>query len=225
MMAGQGNAAGAMAALEKLCQAYWYPLYAFCRRHGCSPADGEDLTQQFFAGFLKQDAFAVASPERGRFRGFLLASFKHFLTNEHHRRLAIKRGGRIRFVSLNDTDLETHFRNEPVDDWTPEDQYDRAWAMTLLRNVMAGLMAEYESAGKAGVFAALQGFLTGDTCDVTYEEIGAGLGMSESAVKMAVLRLRQRYGQKLRQEIARTLKDPSAVEEEWRHLAQALARR
>lgn len=223
MMAGQENSPAAGAALERLCQIYWYPLYAYCRRQGCAPPDGEDLTQQFLVSFIERNSFATATPERGRFRNFLLTSFKNFLANEHHRRTTVKRGGRMAFVSIDDTDLETQFRNEPVDSTTPEHNYDRAWAMTLLGKVMKDLKADYAAAGKVAAFETLQGFLTGDKSDQTYVTIGNEMGVSESAVKMAVMRLRQRYGQMLRREIAHTLADPAGVEEELRHLVQAMS--
>jgi len=227
LVAGQAASAEAASALETLCRTYWYPLYAYCRRQGHSPHDCEDFTQQFFAAFLERNSFATATPERGRFRNFLLASFKNFLANDHHRRSAVKRGGRIAFVSLDDTDLETQYRNGPADHATPEHQYDQAWALTLLDKVMKDLKADYAASGKSATFDALQVFLTGGTCDAnaTYGFIGVGLGMSESAVKMAVLRLRQRYGQMLRREIAQTLDNPEEVGDELLHLAQALAGR
>lgn len=223
--AGGATSPDAVAALESLCRTYWYPLYAYSRRQGHSPADSEDLTQQFFASFLERNSFAAASPERGRFRSYLLASFKNFLANEHHRRMTTKRGGRFAFVSIDDSQLETHFQNEPADHASPERQYDHAWAITLLAKVAADLKAEYESAEKSALFAALQVFLTGAKGEVGYEAIGANLGLSESAVKMAVLRLRRRYGELLRREITQTLNDPRSVEDELRHLLEAITRK
>lgn len=225
LRAGRETSTECAAALEHLCRSYWYPLYTYCRCHGQSPPDAEDLTQHFFATFLIKNSFSAATPDRGRFRNFLLASFKNFLANEHHRRMTLKRGGRMAFVSLDDTDVETHYRNGAADRATPEHAYDHAWALTLLDKVMRDLKAEYETAGKLASFEKLQVFLTGSQGDATYEHLGAEMGVTESAVKMAVMRLRQRYGQKLRQEIAHTLNDPSAVEEELRHLVAALARR
>lgn len=223
--AGGTTSPEVMAALKLLCRTYWYPLYAYSRRQGHGPADSEDLTQQFFASFLERNSFAAAKPERGRFRNYRLASFRNFLANEHHRRTTAKRGGRFAFVSMDDTALETHFQSEPADPSTPERRFDYAWAMTLLSKVAGDLQAEYDSAGKADIFAALQVFLTGATGDVGYETVGAGVGMSESAVKMAVMRLRRRYGELLRREIARTLNDPLGVEDELRHLLEAVARK
>jgi RNA polymerase sigma-70 factor (ECF subfamily) len=225
LTAGQSDSPGAAVALERLCRSYWYPLYAYSRRQGQSPADAEDLTQQFFAAFLGRNSFAAADRERGRFRNFLLASFKNFLANEHHRRMTVKRGGRMGFVSLDDTDFEANYRNEAADHASPEQWYDHAWALTLLNKVSKDLRAEYVAAGKGVAFEALQIYLTGEQTGITYERVGAGLGISESAIKMAVMRLRHRYGQLLRREIAQTLSDPSGVEDELRHLVEALSRR
>lgn len=224
MSAGGQDTQAASTALEQLCRAYWYPLYAYTRRQGYSPSDGQDLTQQFFAVFLEKNYFSLADRERGRFRCFLLASFKHFLANEHHRSRAVKRGGQYAFISWDDTDAEGLYSNEPASESSPDLLFDHAWTLTLLEKVMKGLQAEYASRGQAGVFEALQIFLTGEKSELTYEEIGKNLSMSESAVKMAVSRLRQRYGQMLRLEVAHTVTDPAAVEEELRHLVGVLSR-
>lgn len=224
MMAGQDGSPAAAAALEQLCRTYWYPLYAYCRRQGYGQPDGEDLTQQFFSVFLAKNSFAAATPDRGRFRNFLLASFRHFLANEHHRSQTAKRGGRFAFVSWDEIELESHYQNEPMDGLTPEKLFDQAWAFTLLGRAMKDLRDEYAAAGKGQLFDALQVFLTGEKTEITYEEIGAMLQMGESAVKMAVSRLRQRYGQMLRREIAHTVTEPAWVEDELRHLVGVLSR-
>lgn len=224
LQARQSNLPEANAALESLCQAYWYPLYVFCRRQGNNPADSEDLTQQFFAKFLERDSFAKATPDRGRFRNFLLTCFKNFLANENDRRMTEKRGGDVTMLSLDDTKFETHYLNESAHPASHECHYDQAWTLTLLGKVMKDLKTEYASAGKAAIFDSLQVFLTGGKGDTTYAKLGQELGMSESAIKMAVLRLRQRYGQLLRREIAHTLNDTSRVEDELRHLVATLAR-
>lgn len=224
LMAGQENSPAAAAALERLCRAYWYPLYAYCRRQGHSAQDGEDLTQQFFTVFLAKNSFAVATPDRGRFRNFLLASFKHFLANEHQRSQTARRGGRFAFVSWDETEPEAHYRSGSGDGLTAEGLYDQSWAFALLGTAMKSLRAEYTGSGKGQVFEALQVFLTGEETEVTYEQIGAELQMSESAVKMAVSRLRERYGKKLRHEIAQTVTDPAWVEDELRHLVGVMSR-
>jgi RNA polymerase sigma-70 factor (ECF subfamily) len=224
MTAGQNNSPAAAAALEKLCRTYWYPLYAYCRRNGHTQPDGEDLTQQFFAVFLAKNSFAAATPDRGRFRSFLLASFKHFLANEHHRSQAVKRGGNFAFVPWDEIEPETRYRAEPADGSTPERLFDQTWALTLLDRVMRELQGEYASAGKGPTFDELQVFLTGEKADATYEEIGVRLQMSESAVKMAVSRLRQRYGQMLRREVMHTVTNPAEAEDELRHLVGVMGR-
>src|SRR5689334_11835691 len=143
MAAGQLHSPAAADALERLCRDYWYPLYAYCRRNGYNQPDGEDLTQQFFAAFLTRNSFAAATPARGRFRSFLLASFKHFLANEHHRSRAAKRGGKYAFVSWDEIEPEARYRAEPTDGFTAERLFEQAWAFTLLDNVMRALQAEY----------------------------------------------------------------------------------
>ena len=223
LLAGQEGSAEAASALENLCRTYWYPLYAYARRQGHSPPDGEDLTQQFFAGFLEKKYFGLANPGRGRFRSFLLASFKHFLTNEYHRTRAVKRGGGASVFSWDAADTEERYRLEPASETAPDKLFERTWVLTLLNKVMKDLQQEYLHAGKGHVFEALQIFLSGDRSEATYAEVGRGVQMSESAVKMAVSRLRQRYGERLRNEIANTVDGPAAVEEELRHLFSTLA--
>lgn len=223
LLAGKTGSPEADSALEELCRTYWYPLYAFARRQGQNPSDAQDLTQQFFAVFLEKKYFSLADPNRGRFRSFLLASFKHFLANEHHRSKTIKRGGRTSFVSWDEALAETQYHNELSSYASPDKLFEHAWALTLLDKVMKELQREYSGAGKAKVFEALQVFLTGNRSEATYEEIGRGLAMSEAAIKMAVSRLRRRYGDRLREEIAQTVGEPSMVEEELRYLAGTLA--
>ena len=224
LLAGQETSPATASALENLCRTYWYPLYAYARRQGHSPADGQDLTQQFFAGFIEKKYFSLADPERGRFRSFLLASFKHFLANEYHRNRAAKRGGQYAFVSWDETEAETHYRNEPAHETSPDKMFEQAWVLTLLEKVMKTLRQEYVQAGKERIFDALQIFLSGEKAEATYADIGRGLDMSESAVKMAVSRLRRRYGEHLRAEIAHTVSGAASVEDELRHLLAALSR-
>lgn len=222
LLAGQEGTHASVSALESLCRGYWYPLYAFARRQGHGPEDGQDLTQQFFATFLEKKHFALADRERGRFRSFLLASFKHFLANEYHRGRAAKRGGGAKVISWDAADTEERYAHEPASAAAPDRQFDQAWAMTLLDRAMTGLRREYAEAGKEKVFDALQQFLSGEKSEVTYAALGAELGMGESAVKMAVSRLRQRYGERLRAEVAHTVNAPAAVDEELRYLFSAL---
>lgn len=221
-LAGQDESPAAATALEQLCRTYWYPLYAYARRQGHSPPDGEDLTQQFFAAFLEKKYFSLADRDRGRFRSFLLASFKHFLANEYHRSQTAKRGGRCSIVSWDAADTEERYRQEPASETSPDKLFARTWALLLLDKVMKDLAQEFARAGKEQIFDALQVFLSGEKSAASYAEIGANLQMGESAIKMAVSRLRQRYGEKLRNEIAQTLTGDTSVEDELRHLISAL---
>jgi RNA polymerase sigma factor (sigma-70 family) len=223
MLAGQGDSPQAASALEQLCRNYWYPLYAYARRQGQSAPDAQDSTQQFFAVFLEKKYFGLANRDRGRFRSFLLGSFKHFLANEYHRSRAAKRGGKCAFVSWDETEAETHYLNEPAAELTPDKLFEQAWALTLLQKVMEKLRQEHERAQKKEIFDALEIFITGEKSDVTYKAIGERLNMSESAIKMAVSRLRQRYGEMLRNEIAQTLAEPAAIEDELRYLLRAVS--
>lgn len=222
MLAGKDSPKAA-SAMEELCRNYWYPLYAFARRQGSNAADAQDLTQQFFAVFLEKKYFGLANQDRGRFRSFLLGSFKHFLANEYHRSRAAKRGGAYAFVSWDETEAEKHYGNEPACELTPDKLFEQAWAFRLLQKVMENLRAEYGRTRKTQIFEALEVFLTGQKSDVTYKAIGERLNMSESAVKMSVSRLRQRYGELLRSEVAQTVTEPANVEDELRHLMSALS--
>src|SRR5688572_12882483 len=173
LLAGQEDSPEAISALEQLCRTYWYPLYAYARRQGHNPQDGQDLTQQFFAVFLEKNYFGLANPDRGRFRSFLLASFKHFLVNEHHRRSATKRGGQCSFISWDEADAEGHY--DLAGAASPDELFEHAWALTLLGKVMTDLQQEYVRGGKGRVFDALQIFLTGEKSETGYEEIGEAL--------------------------------------------------
>jgi len=224
LLAGQEDSPQAASALEHLCRTYWYPLYAYARRQGHSPPDGEDLTQQFFAGFLEKKYFGLADPDRGRFRSFLLASFKHFLANEYNRSQTSKRGGQYAFVSWDEAEAEARYRNEVTHETSPDKLFEQTWVLTLLEKVMKDLQQDYVRAGKQKIFDALEVFLSGEKSEATYKEIGERLQMGESAVKMAVSRLRRRYGEMLRSEIAHTVTGPTCVEDELRHLLGALSR-
>jgi RNA polymerase sigma-70 factor (ECF subfamily) len=211
-------------ALEKLCRAYWYPLYAFVRRNGHGPHEAEDLTQEFFARLLKKNYLKAVTVEGGKFRSYLLTLLKHFLVNEWHRESAQKRGGGSTLLSIDDKAAETRYACQPVDHSTPETLFERSWAMTLLDQVMNRLRDDYAASGKGKVFAALQDYLSGAERLVPYAELGAGLGMSEGAVKIAVHRLRHRYGELLRAEIAQTVSTPEEIEGEIRNLITVTAR-
>ena len=213
----------AQAALAKLCQTYWYPLYAFVRRQGHSPPDSQDLTQEFFARLLAKNYLAGVAPEKGNFRSFLLASLKHFLANEWDRAHAAKRGAGQTMISLDDTEAEERYRLEPVDNMTADKLFDRRWVMTLLEQVMARLRFEYAQNGNANLYEKLKDCLGGSRASAPYAQLAAELRMSEGAVKVAVHRLRARYRELLREEIAQTVTTQGEVDEEIRHLFSLLS--
>ena len=225
LTAGSSDTTGARHALEKLCQTYWYPLYAYVRRRGFSPPDAEDLTQEFFARFLEHDWVTNADREKGRFRTFLLSAMNHFLANEWDKARAQKRGGGAPLLPLQFDTAETRYCREPAENVTPEEHFERHWALALLETVTGRLRAEYEQEGKGDLFAALHPCLVGDRTAQPYEELAKTLALSLSAVKSAVHRLRQRYRQLLREEIAHTVAGPGEVEAELRHLIAALGGR
>ena len=205
-------------ALAKLCQTYWYPLYAFVRRQGHSPHDAQDLTQEFFARLLAKNYLAGVAPEKGNFRSFLLAAMKHFLANEWDRAHAAKRGGGQAIISLDDTDAEERYQLEPVDNMTADKLFDRRWVLTLLEQVMTRLRSEYAELGNAELYAKLKDNLAGSRESAPYSQLATELKMSEGAVKVAVHRLRARYREMLREEIAQTVSNQAEVDEEIHHL-------
>ena len=211
-------------ALATLCETYWYPLYAFLRSRGYDAEDAQDLTQAFFARMLEKHAISQADPARGRFRSFLLASLKHFAANERDREMAKKRGGATPIVSLEIQSAEGRFQMEPPTEETPERVFDRHWALTLLNRVMSRLDAETTQSGKRVQFEYLKAYLTGEQPQLSYAETAAHMGMSEGAVKVAVHRLRRRFRDLVRDEIAQTVESPEDVEDELRHLWSAVAR-
>ena len=209
-------------ALATLCEAYWYPAYAFIRRQGNDADAARDLTQEFFTRVLEKHYFRDADPTRGRFRAFLLTSIRHFLSNERDREQALKRGGRMSKLSLDVDTAEGAYQLEGRDDLTPEKLFDARWASVLLDRALARVKQEYLAAGKHQVFEHLHGFLTGDSDDVPYAEAARTLGTSEGAVKVAVHRLRRRFRDALVHEIAETVSDPADIDAEIRHLLQAV---
>jgi RNA polymerase sigma factor (sigma-70 family) len=210
-------------ALEKLCRSYWYPLYAFVRRQGNGPHDAQDLTQAFFARLLEKNYLEEVDRAKGRFRSFLLAALKHFLANDWDRQRALKRGGAQCHIPIDTQFAETRYGLEPGHEQTPEKLFERRWALTLLDQVLARLREEFVAAGKEQHFDELKVVLTSDKNTIPYVQLGARLELSEGAVKVAVHRLRQRYRDVLRAEIAETVASPDEVEEEIRHLFAALA--
>jgi len=222
LAASDGEAAGQQA-LEQLCQTYWYPLYAFVRRRGYDPHEAQDLTQEFLLRLIEKKSLQSVAPERGRFRSFLLAALKNFLINEWSRTQRQKRGGGRQLISLDEQTAEARYRIEPVESATPETLFERAWAETLLDHVLALVAREYRESGKTELFDELKPFLCGEKGSATYAQIAARHAISEGAVKMAVLRLRQRYAALLRAEIGQTLESPAEIEEEIRHLRARVA--
>ncbi|MBI2949058.1 MAG: sigma-70 family RNA polymerase sigma factor [Verrucomicrobia bacterium] len=222
LAAGAADSPHAAAALENLCQVYWYPLYAYVRRAGHPPHDSQDLTQEFFARLLGRNDLAQVRPEKGKFRSFLLASMKHFLANEWKKAKRLKRGGGQTFVPIDVTDCETRYGEEPADLVAPDKIFERRWALTLLERTLAQLRQEYAADGRTELFEVLKTFLIGGTDLPTYAEIASGLGLREDTVKMSVHRLRKRYRETLRQEVAHTVSSPAEIDEELRHLFDAL---
>jgi RNA polymerase sigma-70 factor (ECF subfamily) len=212
----------ALAALERLCRTYWYPLYAYVRRHGHAPADAEDLVQGFFAQLLRRQSFQLADPHRGRFRSFLLASLNHFLADAANRASTLKRGGGQPVLSLDTEAAERHYQREASADADPERLYERRWALALLEVVLQRLEAEVAGIGQADRFAALKGALVGERSPLPYAEVGKRLGLTEAAVKMTVQRLRRRYRELVREEIAHTVSSEDEIDEEMRHLFRVL---
>ncbi len=210
-------------ALEELCRTYWFPLYAYVRRRGHSKEDAEDLTQAFFARFLARNYLEGLSAERGRFRAFLLASLKHFLANEWDRSQRQKRGGGVTPLSLDWQTADTKFQVAATAGPSPDQAFDREWAVALLAKVIECLQAECAADGKARLFEQLKVFLAAGKGESAQSEVAKALGMEEGAVRVAVHRLRKRYRVLLREEIAQTLSDPAMVEEELRALFGAFS--
>jgi len=223
LAARAGEESQAMTALETLCRGYWYPLYAFIRRQGYDALDAQDLTQGFFARLLEKDYLADVDRRKGRFRSFLLAALKHFLADERDKASALKRGGGQVPISLDAQAAEDRFRLEPAHELTPERLFERRWALSLLGKVFDRLAQDYAEADKQELFAELQEFLAPGAEAVSYALPAQRLHMNEGAVRMAVHRLRQRYGQLFREEVAHTVADPDEIEEEMRHLLRVLS--
>jgi RNA polymerase sigma-70 factor (ECF subfamily) len=211
-------------ALEKLCRAYWYPLYAYVRRCGHSKEDAEDLTQAFFARLLEKNFLDAAEQERGRFRSFLLVALKRFLANEWDRARAQKRGGGQTHVPLDTEFAERKFQTEfMAEEISPDRAYERRWALTLLEQTMARLRAEFEQSGKINEFEQLKIFLTADKREIPYTTVADELKMNENALRVAVHRLRKRYRELFREEIAHTLAEGEDIDTELRYLLAVLS--
>jgi RNA polymerase sigma factor (sigma-70 family) len=210
------------AALETLCRTYWPPLYAYVRRRGHSPADAQDLTQEFFARLLEKDYLRAVAQEKGKFRTFLLVVFQRFLADEWDKAQAQKRGGGKVF-NVDWASAEQRFLQQPVEHLTPEKAFEQRWALTLLDQVYARLEREYKDQGRGVLFDMLQFALTGSRSDLPYAELARKLRTTDGAVRVAVHRLRQRYRELLREAIADTVSRPEEIEEELQHLLQAVS--
>jgi RNA polymerase sigma-70 factor (ECF subfamily) len=223
LAAGNRSAPQADVALEELCRTYWYPLYAYIRRHGRSREDAEDLTQAFFARLLEKNYLEGISSDKGKFRSFLLVAVKHFLANEWDHAHRQKRGGGVNPLSLDWQDADTRYQINPADNLSPDKLYDRAWAVTMLERVITRLRDENNADGKAKIYDQLKTFLMIGKSEIPYAQAAAALELSEGAVRVAIHRLRRRYRELLREEIAQTLSDPAQAEEEMQALFCALA--
>ena len=223
LTAGRGDTTRAYAALSRLCETYWYPLYAYVRRRGHSLEDAQDLTQEFFARLLAGKWVGDAQRAKGRFRTFLLTALSRFLANEWDKTRAGKRGGGNAPLPFDTKVAESRFGAEAANSLTPDRLYDRQWALTLLERALTRLGAEHERSGKAAEFAVLRPALTAARGDLPYAAVASQLGLSEPAARMAVHRLRRRFRQVFREEIAQTVAAPAEVEAEIRHLLAALA--
>jgi DNA-directed RNA polymerase specialized sigma24 family protein len=221
--AGRKSSPHSDRALGELCQTYWYPLYAYVRRKGKTKEDAEDLVQAFFEKFLAKNYLEGLSAERGKFRAFLLASLKHFLANEWDKAQRQKRGGGVTHLSLDWQSAEERYHLDPPDPASPDKAFDREWALALLERVIARLRDECTATGKSGLFEQSRGFLMVGEAAIPYAEAARTLGWEEGAMRVAVHRLRKRYRELLRDEIAQTLTDPAQVAEELRALQAALS--
>ncbi|HUC84861.1 MAG TPA: sigma-70 family RNA polymerase sigma factor [Candidatus Acidoferrales bacterium] len=222
LSAQEGDSPRRSVAMEELCRSYWYPLYAYVRRHGYSVEDAQDLTQEFFARLLARNWVGSANPAKGRFRTFLLTAMNHFLADQWDRLKAQKRGGGQQTLSLDVATAETRFQMEPADPLTPEKNYERRWAQTVLETVFEKLRRAYAAEGKAALFDELKGSLTQARAAVPYQELATRLQVTEGALRAAVHRLRQRYRELLRTEVAHTVAGADEVEEELQYLFRAL---
>ena len=222
LAAKQDDSSEATIALEKLCRAYWRPLYAYIRRNGHDATEAQDLTQEFFARLLARDYLQHLDHQKGKFRSFLLAYLKNFLSEQRRKAGAQKRGGGCVLVSLNEPVGEAGYLLEPVDELTPDQVFERRWAQTVLQAALNRLREEYSARGQAGLFELLQDYQPREPGGRSYAQLGAELGMTEAAVKSAVQRMRQRHRELLREEIAQTVTRPEEIEEELRYFRTLL---
>jgi RNA polymerase sigma-70 factor (ECF subfamily) len=219
---GQPSAQSELA-LAQLCQKYWYPLYAYVRRRGHAPEDARDLTQDFFATLLEKNYLARADRQRGRFRTFLLTAINNFLHHQHERASTLKRGGGRHFVSWEQVASEDGYALEPANTLSPERIFEKRWAVTLLEQVLARLRQEFALGGRVELFDQLKSHLWAEDDATPYAQLAARFNMTVVAIKVTVHRLRQRYGDLLREEIGQTVADPADVDDEIRHLLRVMS--
>lgn len=224
LAARDGSDTRAQEALTGLCEAYWMPLYSFVRSLGHDPDDSRDLTQAYFANLLEKNTLAGVEPSAGRFRSYLLASMKHFVANEHRKQRTLKRGGNVRTISLDSEEAERRFRYGSTTEATPDQVFEHRWAMTVLQQALARVESEWAGKGRGEQFECLKPHLTGQEPRTSFREVGVQLGMSEVSARGAMYRVRQRFGQLIREEVAETVADPEQVDEEVRHLLAVLGR-
>jgi RNA polymerase sigma-70 factor (ECF subfamily) len=225
LKAGDSASPLAFAALEQLCRAYWFPLYVYARRQGFDPTQAQDVTQGFFERLIEKEFLKDVDPNKGRFRSFLLAAMKHHILNHRKHAARMKRGGDQVIVSFDSELAETRFRAEPAAEPTAERAFDRRWAMTVMERGLERLAAEYREAGKGQLFQVLKKFIATEAAPGEYGELAPGLGVTKNAVGVTVHRLRQRYGELIRAEIASTVAQPLEIEEEMRYLLGLLTER
>ncbi len=223
VLAAQQDGSSAAPALASLCEAYWFPIYTFIRRRTGSADEAQDLVQEFFLELLQKRHFEIARPEAGRFRAFLLHKVNQFLAKERERGQAQKRGGGAHALPLDTESAEHRYAGELIDTRTPELEFEKHWATTMVNRAMDRLHEEAKARGKATEFVALKSFLSEGTRAMSYRRAGTALGMSETAVRSAVHRLRIRFGHLLRREVGETVADPSDVDDEIRHLLATLS--
>jgi RNA polymerase sigma factor (sigma-70 family) len=222
VLAAQGSTPAAQAALDKLCRTYWRPIYGFVRRQGVGPEEAKDLTQGFFALLLERRDLNTVRQQKGRLRSYLLTSLKHFLTNERNRAMAIKRGEGQRLIPLEDLRERERIGFESADTLAADQIYERRWALSVLDQVLARLGNEYRAAGNIQLFDRLRKSLTDEPDRPSPADTAREFGMTESAVRQASYRLRQRYRELVREEIAHTVMAPGDIEDELRHLVAVL---
>jgi len=218
LAAGQQDTRESAFALEQLCRTYWLPIYGYIRRWGYAPEDAQDLTQEFFARLLRKNSIGAADREKGRFRSFLLGSLKHLLADAKAKDQAVKRGGGRTLLCWEALGPEERFKAEPADRLSPDRIFDRRWAMTVLEQATRRLRAEYDGPGRRQLFEELKAYVSGGALSASYAQTAARLALSESAAKSAIFRLRRRYHELVREEVAQTVTNPNDLEEEIHYL-------